>query len=201
MEPFWIVVASFAAGCVIGVFVAVVTRRDKGAKALEQELLELRQEYDNYRIEVGNHFVETSNLVNQMTQSYRDVHQHLSKGAQNLCDADLAKQLREETAPLIEHVVESSSKPAAADVAETSGAEPAGADDSELEASYDAGREVTQVDEAGESEQVEAVGSESENADPAAEAASAVPEASEEEPRASEAESSAESPAREKQGA
>ena len=38
-----------------------------------------------YRDKVEDHFLQTADLVNDMTQAYRSVHEHLSKGAQVLC--------------------------------------------------------------------------------------------------------------------
>ncbi|MET0012765.1 MAG: DUF1043 family protein [Sedimenticola sp.] len=111
MSPFWIFVVSFAAGAGIGVFIAYQMRSGKDCKLLKQQLEELNQEYDDYKQGVGKHFVETSTLINNLTQSYKEVHQHLSKGAQTLCPEDVALELQRSTVPLIRDAIEGESKP------------------------------------------------------------------------------------------
>jgi uncharacterized membrane-anchored protein YhcB (DUF1043 family) len=60
----------------------------------DQELLETREqlqhmvqrdrEVSDYKGKVDDHFVETAALINQMTQSYKAVYDHLEKGAVSL---------------------------------------------------------------------------------------------------------------------
>jgi uncharacterized protein len=54
-------------------------------KALEAELESLRQESNRYREQVTQHFQRTSELVQDMTQSYRAVYEHLANSSQQLC--------------------------------------------------------------------------------------------------------------------
>lgn len=54
-------------------------------KALEAELQTLRQESSRYREQVTEHFQRTSTLVQDMTQSYRAVYEHLASSSQQLC--------------------------------------------------------------------------------------------------------------------
>jgi uncharacterized membrane-anchored protein YhcB (DUF1043 family) len=56
------------------------------ATALEKELERARTEHAEYRREVSDHFAKTAVAVNQLTDSYRNVHQQLSDGARALCD-------------------------------------------------------------------------------------------------------------------
>ncbi len=56
------------------------------AANLEKELERARDEHANYRREVSEHFAKTATAVNQLTDSYRNVHQQLSEGARALCD-------------------------------------------------------------------------------------------------------------------
>lgn len=44
----------------------------------------LREELDQYREEVAEHFAQTAGLVNRMTDSYKDVFEHLQDGASKL---------------------------------------------------------------------------------------------------------------------
>ena len=60
---------------------------------LEQQLQDLQRSHARYKEEVSEHFSTTAGLVQQMTDSYRDVYQHLAIGAQELCSGDVASQL------------------------------------------------------------------------------------------------------------
>ena len=54
-------------------------------KTLEAELESLRQESSRYREQVTEHFQRTSELVQDMTHSYRAVYEHLANSSQQLC--------------------------------------------------------------------------------------------------------------------
>lgn len=62
-------------------------------KQMEGQLKELQQQQENYQHEVSEHFIETANLINRMTESYQDVHKHLAKGAQLLTGDDARSSL------------------------------------------------------------------------------------------------------------
>ena len=51
-------------------------------------LSELQQQQHDYQHEVTDHFSETAELLNQLTNSYKDVHNHLAKGAATLCQGE-----------------------------------------------------------------------------------------------------------------
>ena len=55
-------------------------------RALQADLDSEREEHASYRHEVSEHFTRTALAVNQLTESYRSVHQQLSEGAHALCD-------------------------------------------------------------------------------------------------------------------
>ncbi len=59
------------------------------AQALKESLEQVQSEFDNYRSEVTQHFTKTAELVNSMTENYRNVHSHLAGGAQALCSGAL----------------------------------------------------------------------------------------------------------------
>lgn len=88
-----------ALGClVIGIVIGfVVATRTKSAPSkvtdLETQMEELQRTHNRYREEVSNHFSMTAELVQQMTDSYRDVYQHLATGAQELCSGEVANKL------------------------------------------------------------------------------------------------------------
>ena len=60
---------------------------------LEQQLQDLQRSHARYKEEVSEHFSTTADLVQQMTDSYRDVYQHLASGAQDLCSGEVAGRL------------------------------------------------------------------------------------------------------------
>ncbi|MEH6910931.1 MAG: DUF1043 family protein [Oceanicoccus sp.] len=81
-------------GTVIGYLIAQKTGASNQTKAiLEQQLEELQKQQQNYQNEVSDHFVETAQLFNQLTNSYRDVHNHLAGGAQKLAGESATNSL------------------------------------------------------------------------------------------------------------
>ena len=56
---------------------------------MQHKLESAEQELENYKNKVTEHFVQTSVLVNNMTDSYKAIHEHLSTGAGTLCDSQL----------------------------------------------------------------------------------------------------------------
>src|SRR5699024_10956259 len=77
---------AFLAGLVAGaglLYWLMPARRQ--ASGLIRERDEAHNKLNHYRDEVDHHFLETAELVNDLTQSYRAVHQHLSQGAHGLC--------------------------------------------------------------------------------------------------------------------
>jgi len=53
---------------------------------------QLKRENERFREEVAEHFVETARLINRMTDSYKDVFDHLSRGAGSLVDEKRLKE-------------------------------------------------------------------------------------------------------------
>lgn len=51
----------------------------------ERKLDEVLQEKRSYETEVVEHFSQTARMLNALTDSYREVHNHLAKGAEHLC--------------------------------------------------------------------------------------------------------------------
>jgi len=52
----------------------------------------LREESEKFRDEVNDHFVETAELINQLTDSYKKVFDHLSDGAERLVDDKVIRE-------------------------------------------------------------------------------------------------------------
>ena len=68
---------------------ALVSRNNRTHK-LQRELNQLAERFTDYRDQVGLHFMHTSDLVKEMTRSYRAVYEHLATGAHHLCAEDPA---------------------------------------------------------------------------------------------------------------
>ena len=87
--------ASVIIGLVVGYLLTQRTApSQRSQKNMEGQLRELRQQQEDYQHEVSEHFIETANLINQMTDSYQEVHKHLAKGAQLLAGDDARKSLK-----------------------------------------------------------------------------------------------------------
>lgn len=78
--------ALFILGLALG---ALLGRRSSPAaqrqRAAELKLDQMLQDKKAYEDEVVDHFTETATLLNNLTERYRDVHNHLAKGANTLC--------------------------------------------------------------------------------------------------------------------
>jgi uncharacterized membrane-anchored protein YhcB (DUF1043 family) len=83
-------ILSFALGLVLGCIGAYLYLGHYSNTAkLREELSELRERFSDYRDQVTQHFMRTSELVQEMTQSYRAVYEHLATGAQELCEGEV----------------------------------------------------------------------------------------------------------------
>lgn len=81
---FWVwMVGALLAGAVLGVILTLVLgggRRNDGG----EDARELRRELEDYRQEVTDHFIGTAERVNDLTRAYKDVYDHLERGAYRL---------------------------------------------------------------------------------------------------------------------
>jgi len=78
---------TFALGiaCGAGFTYLIAGNNRRRTSELQEKLDQLQQELDGYRDQVGQHFRKTSELVQAMTDSYRNVYEHLAKGSEVLC--------------------------------------------------------------------------------------------------------------------
>jgi uncharacterized membrane-anchored protein YhcB (DUF1043 family) len=87
-------IVCLAAGVAIGFVLAGRTNTNPTRiTELEKSLQDLERTHARYKDEVSDHFNVTAELVQQMTDSYRDVYQHLASGAQDLCTGEVANKL------------------------------------------------------------------------------------------------------------
>ena len=82
-------------GLIVGFVIAQrMAPSQRSQRQLETHLHEMQQQQQDYQQEVSEHFVETATLLNQLTSSYRDVHNHLAKGAQLLAGDSAGESLK-----------------------------------------------------------------------------------------------------------
>jgi len=91
----WLIgIVCFLAGVGAGALLFKIFRSDEvKVKELEERLQQLSEEHENYKANVHSHFNGTARLLNDMTESYRNVYQHLANGAQALCPDYISNQL------------------------------------------------------------------------------------------------------------
>ncbi|WP_067514476.1 YhcB family protein [Endozoicomonas ascidiicola] len=98
MNVLWFIGSlAFLAGILCGAFVYHILSGSKTRNGkLETQLDELQQEFKEYQQQVGDHFTTSAHLVNKMTDTYRDIHEHLATGAESLCkDEDVKNRLND----------------------------------------------------------------------------------------------------------
>ncbi len=91
-----LIMISAIALCIGGLVGAIISRTllpPEMQKDLEQRLQASREELDLYQHDVAQHFADTSKLVANLTRSYKDVHDHLAKGAIELTNAEISKKI------------------------------------------------------------------------------------------------------------
>ncbi|TVP57379.1 MAG: DUF1043 family protein [Halomonadaceae bacterium] len=96
-SPLIIGLIALAAGLVIG-WVASRFGANKGIRQrrLAQQLDQMQTEHTRYQAEVNQHFMETADLIRRLNDSYRDVNEHLAKGASKLCsENDIRHELEQ----------------------------------------------------------------------------------------------------------
>ncbi len=78
-------IISLVAGAMIGALAyRLLAPSVKQAGKIKSELDVAREELNSYKTSVNQHFNKTSELVNDLTQNYVKVYQHLAEGAQTL---------------------------------------------------------------------------------------------------------------------
>ena len=98
LDSVWqIGIIALVAGVMIGALAyRLLAPSIKQADQIKSELDTARDELDSYKASVGQHFNKTSELVNDLTQNYVKVYQHLAEGAQTLGDSKTFDNLLEQ---------------------------------------------------------------------------------------------------------
>lgn len=94
------VVAALAVGVIVGILIG---RANQGSslrqRRAEQQIDELRSEYTRYQAQVNEHFMESGQLLRQFNDAFRDVNQHMARGANRLAnDEDWLEELEQQKA-------------------------------------------------------------------------------------------------------
>jgi len=76
------VLLGFLLGWLAGRNTSAATQK---SRELAEKLERVTQDKKAYEDEVVEHFTETATLLNNLTESYREVHNHLAHGAATLC--------------------------------------------------------------------------------------------------------------------
>ncbi|MDG2420266.1 MAG: DUF1043 family protein [Gammaproteobacteria bacterium] len=94
MSIWLIAIGCIAAGVVLGVVLTDnLGTTSHRVKDLENQIKTLRDSHVEYKDSVSEHFNTTAELVQKMTESYKEVYQHLASGAQDLCTTEVASKL------------------------------------------------------------------------------------------------------------
>lgn len=87
---------SLIAGGLIGALLTRTLRpQEQQNRELEVRLKQSEDRLSDYQDQVTVHFAETSQLINKLTQSYKEVHEHLAGSALKLTNPDISRKLIE----------------------------------------------------------------------------------------------------------
>ena len=86
----WEGVVGLIAGLILGGAIAALIIRRRGGS--EGSVEALKRENEAFRDEVNEHFVQTAELINQLTDSYKAVFDHLSDGAEKLVAPEVIRE-------------------------------------------------------------------------------------------------------------
>ncbi|MEH6576383.1 MAG: DUF1043 family protein [Amphritea sp.] len=82
----WIIgIITLAVGTLIGYLLGRSGDSSNKQQQLIDQLNDSQRELGEYKEQVNSHFEQTASLVNNLTESYKAVHQHLAKGSDSLC--------------------------------------------------------------------------------------------------------------------
>jgi uncharacterized membrane-anchored protein YhcB (DUF1043 family) len=92
----WLIgIGCFLGGAALGAFLFKTLKSDEvRIDVLEQQLQTLTNEHENYKNNVHAHFSSSAQLLNRLTESYKDVYVHMADGARALCPDYISNQLK-----------------------------------------------------------------------------------------------------------
>lgn len=83
-------IAAAILAALAGLVIGIVLHRSVGSSAgrlrdLEKKLAREKENNQQYKSSVTQHFTETATLLTDLTLKYKDIHDHLANGADQLC--------------------------------------------------------------------------------------------------------------------
>jgi len=95
----WLIgLISFVIGIIVGAIVYKQLKSDEAkVKLLEDQLESVERELETYKDNVHSHFNNSAQLLNNLTDSYREVYRHMAAGAQSLCPEYISDQIAHST--------------------------------------------------------------------------------------------------------
>nr|WP_010132509.1 DUF1043 family protein [Microbulbifer agarilyticus] len=86
-------------GLTLGALLAFLATRGRQSidrtRELELRLKEANTKLEDFQLQVNEHFDQTAQLVHNLTESYRDVHEYLANSAMRLSSQDIGRQMLE----------------------------------------------------------------------------------------------------------
>ncbi|WP_237066228.1 YhcB family protein [Microbulbifer guangxiensis] len=86
-------------GVALGALLAFLAVRGRSGvdrtQELEARLHEANKKLEDFQLQVNEHFDQTSQLVHNLTESYREVHEYLANSAMRLSNQDIGRQMLE----------------------------------------------------------------------------------------------------------
>ncbi|WP_078085714.1 YhcB family protein [Microbulbifer mangrovi] len=86
-------------GLALGALLAFLATRSRQnidrTQELELRLKEANTKLEDFQLQVNEHFDQTAQLVHNLTQSYKDVHEYLANSAMRLSSQDIGRQMLE----------------------------------------------------------------------------------------------------------
>ncbi len=76
---------AFFTGTIAGIVLYYFLAGGRSGNHSRGRIAELEAELKDYQNKVTDHFSTSAHLINRMTESYRDVHEHLATSANELC--------------------------------------------------------------------------------------------------------------------
>lgn len=87
-------VLSLIVGLILGAFLFQrFSHQGLRSQDLEKRLQKAEQQFKSYQDDVTQHFEETSRRVNNLTKSYKDVHEYLASSAMKLTNPQMSRAI------------------------------------------------------------------------------------------------------------
>ena len=82
---------AFFTGLVIGIVLYHFLAGNRPSGNARSRIAQLEAEIKDYQNKVADHFSTSAHLINRLTETYRDVHEHLATSANELCTDELTR--------------------------------------------------------------------------------------------------------------